>query len=369
MYESVASATLPPMARDGVRRALPALRTLEEAPQGTRLVWASAASGDYPVFFGRGLVAAGFVHPSGQRRFVVTDENVAALHTVEADAQCVIPAGEAEKTLARAEEVLRFLAASGAARDDLIVAVGGGVVGDLAGFCAAVYQRGVRWMGVPTTLVAQVDSAYGGKTGVDLPEAKNYVGAYHQPSAVVVDPAVLETLPPLEARRRLRGGGQDRADRGRAAVGARPRGRSRGRRDGVALPAHEAGRGGRGRARRGPAPGAEPGPHDRPCDRGGHLVRALPPWRGRRHRTGRGAAALEPRLAAARGRPAARRAAGCPRRSRAPRWTTCSRTSRATRSGATAECRSSWSKSPGQVSPGHQVGPDELRSAIEEVAG
>ena len=198
-YESVASATLPPMARDGVRRALPALRALEGAPEGTRLVWAPAASGDYPVFFGRGLVTAGFVYPAGHRRFAVTDENVAALHTVEADAQCVIPAGEEEKTLTRAEEVLRFLAASGAARDDLIVATGGGVVGDLAGFCAAVYQRGVRWTGVPTTLVAQVDSAYGGKTGVDLPEAKNYVGAYHQPSAVIVDPAVLETLPPVEA--------------------------------------------------------------------------------------------------------------------------------------------------------------------------
>jgi shikimate kinase / 3-dehydroquinate synthase len=75
------------------------------------------------------------------------------------------------------------------------VAVGGGVVGDLAGFCAAVYQRGMRHVQVPTTLVAQVDSAYGGKTGVDLPEGKNYAGAYHQPSAVLCDPAALATLP------------------------------------------------------------------------------------------------------------------------------------------------------------------------------
>ena len=73
------------------------------------------------------------------------------------------------------------------------------MVGDIAGFCAAVYQRGIRWVGVPTTVVAQVDSAYGGKTGVDLPEAKNYAGAYHQPAAVLVDPSVLETLPPEEA--------------------------------------------------------------------------------------------------------------------------------------------------------------------------
>ena len=72
--------------------------------------------------------------------------------------------------------------------DDHVVALGGGVVGDVAGFCAAVYQRGVPVVQVPTTLVAQVDSAYGGKTGVDLPEGKNYVGAYHQPAAVLADP-------------------------------------------------------------------------------------------------------------------------------------------------------------------------------------
>jgi shikimate kinase/3-dehydroquinate synthase len=80
-----------------------------------------------------------------------------------------------------------------------VVAVGGGVVGDIAGFCAAVYQRGMRHVQLPTTLVAQVDSAYGGKTGVDLPEGKNYAGAYHQPSAVIVDPSVLATLPREEA--------------------------------------------------------------------------------------------------------------------------------------------------------------------------
>ena len=83
-------------------------------------------------------------------------------------------------------------------RDDHLVALGGGVVGDLAGFCAATYQRGVPVVQVPTTLVAQVDSAYGGKTGVDLPEAKNYVGAYHQPAAVIADVATLATLPPEE---------------------------------------------------------------------------------------------------------------------------------------------------------------------------
>ena len=79
-----------------------------------------------------------------------------------------------------------------------MAAVGGGVVGDVAGFCAAVYQRGLRVVQVPTTLVAQVDSAYGGKTGVDLPEGKNYVGAYHQPAAVICDTAALDTLPAEE---------------------------------------------------------------------------------------------------------------------------------------------------------------------------
>jgi shikimate kinase/3-dehydroquinate synthase len=105
---------------------------------------------------------------------------------------------ETSKTIAEAERVLSDLANAGARRDDCVLAFGGGVVGDLAGFCAATYQRGVPIIQAPTTLVAQVDSAYGGKTGVDLPEAKNYVGAYHQPIAVLADPATLTTLPGAE---------------------------------------------------------------------------------------------------------------------------------------------------------------------------
>ena len=100
--------------------------------------------------------------------------------------------------MAEAERVLRELAAAGARRDDGVVAFGGGVVGDLAGFCAATYQRGIPVIHAPTTLVAQVDSAYGGKTGVDLPEAKNYAGAYHMPDAVLVEPGALSSLPPEE---------------------------------------------------------------------------------------------------------------------------------------------------------------------------
>jgi shikimate kinase/3-dehydroquinate synthase len=113
----------------------------------------------------------------------------------EATAELRIPPGEEHKTLASVERLLRELAAAGMDHDDHVAALGGGVVGDVAGFCAAVYQRGVRVVQVPTTLVAQVDSAYGGKTGVDLPEGKNYAGAYHQPSAVLVDPATMATLP------------------------------------------------------------------------------------------------------------------------------------------------------------------------------
>ncbi len=106
--------------------------------------------------------------------------------------------GEGAKTLAEAERVLGELAAAGMRRDDRVLALGGGVVGDLAGFCASVYQRGVPVVQLPTSLVAQVDSAYGGKTGVDIAAAKNYVGAYHQPAAVVADLDTLATLPTAE---------------------------------------------------------------------------------------------------------------------------------------------------------------------------
>jgi shikimate kinase/3-dehydroquinate synthase len=198
LYESVADVLLPPGDRDALRRALPALRALESAPEGTRLVWASAWSGEYPVFLGRGLVAAGFFHPPDGRRFVVTDETVARAQPFEGDERIVMMPGEEHKSIHAAEFVLRALAEAGAERGDIVAAVGGGVVGDLGGFCAAIYQRGIRHVQVPTSLVAQVDSAYGGKTGVDLPEGKNYAGVFHQPSAVICDPAALETLPPEE---------------------------------------------------------------------------------------------------------------------------------------------------------------------------
>jgi shikimate kinase/3-dehydroquinate synthase len=199
LYDSIADAVLPPSDRGAPLRALPALEALREAPAGTRMVWAPSESRDYPVFVGRGLIASGFFHPADGRRFVVTDEEVARHHRLSgAHGEAAIHPGEAAKTLVSAEWVLRRMAVAGMGHGDLVAAVGGGVVGDLAGFCAAVYQRGIGHVQVPTTLVSQVDSAYGGKTGVDLPEGKNYAGAYHQPSAVIVDPAALDTLPAAE---------------------------------------------------------------------------------------------------------------------------------------------------------------------------
>jgi shikimate kinase / 3-dehydroquinate synthase len=197
-YEAAADAIVPGTGGSGaIKRALPALQNI---PDGLRLLWATTASGDHPVWIVPDAIDRA-PWPAPGRRFVVTDETVGPLHAArvpEPAATIALPAGEAHKTLATAERLWHALVAHGATRADHLVAVGGGVVGDLAGFAAATYQRGIPVVHVPTTLVAQVDSAYGGKTGVDLPEAKNYVGAYHQPAGVLVDPATLTTLPPAE---------------------------------------------------------------------------------------------------------------------------------------------------------------------------
>src|SRR5687768_17859324 len=102
--------------------------------------------------------------------------------------------------MATLAEVLNGLLAAGLDRHGVVVAFGGGVVGDVAGFAAATYMRGVALIQVPTTLLAMVDSSVGGKVGVNHPRAKNLIGAFHQPRAVVIDPGVLETLPPREMR-------------------------------------------------------------------------------------------------------------------------------------------------------------------------
>jgi shikimate kinase/3-dehydroquinate synthase len=197
LYEQLADAVVPMADQGVVERALPAIQTLAEMPEGTRLLWASSASGDYPVLVGPGLLETSW-WPLESRRFLVTDRAVAPLfasHLEPLATTIEVQPGEGTKTMACAEEVLRELARNEMTRGDHVVALGGGVVGDLAGFCAHVYQRGVPVVQVPTTLVAQVDSAFGGKTGVDLPEGKNYAGAYHLPAAVIVDTATLETLP------------------------------------------------------------------------------------------------------------------------------------------------------------------------------
>lgn len=166
----------------------------------------------YDIVIGRGLIASlgrrlQALKP-GARAAIVTDANVERLLLAAAQSGLAaadvaathisVPPGESSKSFAMFEHVCEALIAAKLERGDVVVALGGGVVGDLAGFCAATYQRGVAVVQVPTTLVAQVDSAYGGKTGVDLPEGKNYAGAYHLPSAVLADTSTLATLPPEE---------------------------------------------------------------------------------------------------------------------------------------------------------------------------
>jgi shikimate kinase/3-dehydroquinate synthase len=203
LYERVARVVLPRGGDETPARAASWIATLR-ARRGLRIAWARAGQAEYPVVVGAGageLIGAAGAPRIGRRTFAVVDPRALAAG-VPLPAGCEEPieasGGERAKTLARAERVLVELARRGARRDDAVLALGGGVVGDLAGFCAAVYQRGIPVIQVPTTLLAQVDSALGGKTAVDLAEGKNYVGAYHQPAAVLSDPAALSSLPEEE---------------------------------------------------------------------------------------------------------------------------------------------------------------------------
>jgi shikimate kinase/3-dehydroquinate synthase len=196
-YEELADAIVPAGDRGTLARAMPSLLALPGLPSATKMLWAASVTGDYPVLVGPGLLGSG-PWPLEGRRFCVTDRNVGALYgerLAPLAATVEVEPGESAKTMAEAERVLRELAQAQMSREDHVVALGGGVVGDLAGFCAHVYQRGVAVVQVPTSLVAQVDSAYGGKTGVDLPEGKNYAGAYHLPAAVIADTSTLVSLP------------------------------------------------------------------------------------------------------------------------------------------------------------------------------
>ena len=178
----------------------------------------------YDVLIGPGLIAdAGrLIAPFAPRGrvAVITDENVAAAHGdalraglasgglaaggLRAD-MLALPAGEATKSMARLEQVLGWLLDLRLGRDDLVVALGGGVIGDLAGFAAAVLKRGVDFVQIPTSLLAQVDSSVGGKTGVNAAQGKNLIGAFHQPRLVLADIGALDTL---SAREFLAGYGE-----------------------------------------------------------------------------------------------------------------------------------------------------------------
>jgi shikimate kinase/3-dehydroquinate synthase len=206
LYESVARAVLPGNAREAAEGAAPWLAAMRSAP-GVRMIWADSEGGSYPALVGPGalglLEGARAAVPGSvpKRVFAVGDSEALRLHEQSLPPRKLtipVEGGESSKTLAEAERVLGELTGAGARREDLVLAFGGGVVGDLGGFCAATYLRGVALVQAPTTLVAQVDSAYGGKTGVDLAAAKNYVGAFHQPLAVLADPVFLGTLPPEE---------------------------------------------------------------------------------------------------------------------------------------------------------------------------
>jgi shikimate kinase/3-dehydroquinate synthase len=200
LYEELADAVVPVGDREIVRRALPAIQALVDLPAGTKLLWAASASGEYPVLVGRGLLEAGW-WPLASRRFCVSDTSVMALYSDRVEplaGRVEVPPGEDSKSMERANEILESLADGGMTREDHVLALGGGVVGDLAGFCAHIYQRGVPVVQVPTTLVAQVDSAFGGKTGVDVYENKNYAGAYHLPAGVLADTSTLGSLPKRE---------------------------------------------------------------------------------------------------------------------------------------------------------------------------
>ena len=164
----------------------------------------------YPIYIGRDLLADGELlarHIRGRQVAVVSNTTVAPLYMERVRralgergkvTEIVLPDGEVHKTLACLETIFDRLLAEGHNRTTTLIALGGGVVGDMTGFAAACYQRGVDFLQIPTTLLSQVDSSVGGKTGVNHPLGKNMIGAFHQPRAVFIDLNTLYTLPPRE---------------------------------------------------------------------------------------------------------------------------------------------------------------------------
>jgi 3-dehydroquinate synthase len=181
---------------------------------GARRIRVDADGGAYDVVVGRGLLGeiGDLMRETvpGRKIALISDSNVSERFGVTVETKLItagydvfpfaVPAGEASKSWHVAGEVLEALAEAGLDRTDIVVALGGGVVGDLAGFSAATYLRGVRFVQIPTTLLAQVDSSIGGKTGVDLPAGKNLAGAFKQPMLVITDSDVLTSLPEGEWR-------------------------------------------------------------------------------------------------------------------------------------------------------------------------
>jgi len=181
---------------------------------GETIVAVSLAERSYDIVIGAGVLASlgeriAALRP-GARTAIVTDRTVASRWLKPAEAALeaagvvstpiVVGEGEGSKSYDVLREVTEALIAARVERNDLVVALGGGVIGDLAGFAAAIVRRGVDFVQVPTTLLAQVDSSVGGKTGINSPHGKNLVGAFHQPVLVVADTDVLDTLPPREFR-------------------------------------------------------------------------------------------------------------------------------------------------------------------------
>ncbi len=164
------------------------------------------AERSYPVLVGPGArhEVARFLPPTAKTAVIVTQQSIQDAGWVEGIDPgvpfqvCRIPDGEGAKTLATVEELARRFARAGLSRADVVIAVGGGIVTDVGGFAAATYHRGTAYVNVATSLLAQVDAAIGGKTGVNLPEGKNLVGAFWQPNAVLCDTETLSSLPPRE---------------------------------------------------------------------------------------------------------------------------------------------------------------------------
>jgi 3-dehydroquinate synthase len=165
----------------------------------------------YPILVGPGLLGSPEVlsrHAGAPKVLVVTDEVVAPLWLPRLEQglagrpfeACVLPGGEEQKTLGNVAVIIDALVAARLNRDGLVLALGGGVIGDVAGFAAASYQRGIAIVQLPTTLLAMVESSVGGKTGVNHPGGKNLIGAFHQPSAVIADTDTLSTLPDRQLR-------------------------------------------------------------------------------------------------------------------------------------------------------------------------